>query len=152
SGLVALGTDVSAQTLPVPTVPSEEAPEAEPPSTGPETGAAPAAPAAPAEPPKRQPRREHELGLGGVYDSNVEFVLPDGPSGTALVPRGGFARTFRGRSSRLRFGAGGSWFGYPEQTAVNRYYGGVRLDGDVQSSRSTTWRISASYDYTYSDS
>jgi hypothetical protein len=73
-------------------------------------------------------------------------------SGSAVTPRAGLARSFRGRQGSLRIGAGGSWYGYPEHTEVNRYYGGVRLDGDVRSSRSTTWRIAGSYDYTYSDS
>jgi hypothetical protein len=100
----------------------------------------------------RLPRWDYELGVGGWYDSNLEFVVPDGPGGTAIIPRGGLARIFRGRQSSLRIAGGGSWYGYPDHTEVSRYYAGARLEAEVRSSLSTTWRASGSYDYTYSDS
>ena len=145
-----LSTALSAQTLPVPALPREEPLPIGPgaPDHGSASGAG--ATGAPAE---TRPRPwEYGIGLGAGWDSNIDFLVPDGPSETVLSPRGNLARVFWGPKGRLRLGGTGTWLGYPDQKSLNRYYADVSLDGSYSSSLNTTWRASASYGLGYSDS
>lgn len=144
-GLLLLASSLSAQTLPVPTLPREE-----PPGAGP-TPQDPAAPAAAPEGALRLPW-EYRLGVGVGYDSNIDFRIPDGPSSWAVSPRGELSRLFRSPRGELRLGGTGSWVGYPEQEELNRYNAGASLEGTYRSSPKTTWRGRAAYDFGYSDS
>jgi hypothetical protein len=89
--------------------------------------------------------------VGGGWDSNIDFLIPNGPSGAAVFPRGGLARVFSGPHGLLRATAVGRWTGYPDQK-LSRYYGDFGLEGGYQSSLSTSWRANASYEFGYTDS
>lgn len=153
-GPLLLAGRVAAQTVPMPALPPEPAPEAEavPSSPEPPPGTRPRADAA-ARLAAAQPRPwVYALGVGAGWDSNIDFLLPDGPSGTALSPRGGFAREFSGPQGRLRAAATGRWTGYFDQSELNRYYADFDLDGAYRSSPGTEWRANAEYGFGYSDS
>lgn len=147
-GLLLLAGTMAAQTLPVPALPPEQPPNVVPgaPGQGVPTADVGVAPGV-------QPRRPWEYGLGvGIgYDSNIDFIVPDGPSSWAISPRGNLSRTFWSPQGELRLGGTGSWVGYREQQDLNRYTGSVSLDGTHRSSL-TTWRGGASYELGYSDS
>lgn len=150
--LLVLTTSVTAQTLPMPPPPPEPAPEPEP---GPPVKGPRGAPSAPAEAPPRRPRPrpwEYAFGAGVGWDSNIDFLIPDGPSGYAVVPRGGLERVFWGPHGQLRATGAGYWAGYPGQKELNRYNADFGLQGDYRSSPGTDWRGNASYGFGYSDS
>jgi hypothetical protein len=152
-GLLLLAARVTAQTLPVPVLPPADAPEPEP-------TASPAAPqqGAPARaepvdaPVAARPRAwEYALGAGVSWDSNVEFLVPGGRGGTAVVPRAALARVFSGPYAQVRASAAGRWSGYPDQEQARQYNADFGLDGSYRRSPSTTWRANASYGVGYSD-
>jgi hypothetical protein len=147
-GPLMLASGLSAQTLPLPTIPEELPGDARPAKPG--TGPAPDASAAAG--PTRPRPWEYGLGSGVGYDSNIEFRVPDGPSSIAVFPRGNFARVFWSPKGQLRMGGAGYWVGYRDQQELNRYDVSASLDGTYRSSPNTTWRAGASYDYGYSDS
>lgn len=126
----ALEARLGAQTLPVPALPVEAA-EAEA---------------------RRPPPWEYALGAGAGWDSNIDFLVPDGPRGLAVLPRGALARVFASARGRLRLTAAGGWTGYPEEHRLGRYQAEGRLDGTWQSSPTTTWRADASHGAGHSDS
>ena len=132
-GLLALATTLPAQTLPVPTLPPQPVPEAVPDTTRPRPW-------------------EYALGAGIGWDSNIDFLVPDGPSGLGLAPRGALARIFSSPRARLRASAAGSWTGYPGQNELRRYDADLGLEGRYDQSPSTHWRGSASYGLGFSDS
>jgi hypothetical protein len=152
-GLIGLATALNAQTLPMPVLPPEPAPVPEPmpAPTAPEQGPPPPAEEIDAAAPRPVRPWEYELGVGGGWDSNIDFLVPNGPGSTAVFPRGGLARVFSSPRGQLRATAAGRWTSYPDQK-LNRYYGDFSLDGEYRSSLSTTWRVNASYDLGYSDS
>jgi hypothetical protein len=152
-GLFVLATGLTAQTLPVPVLPSENAPEPEPtlPSNLRPEGPPPLAEAVAAAAPAAPRPWDLALGVGGGWDSNIDFLVPNGPSGAAVFPRGGLARLFSGSHGLLRATATGRWTGYPDQK-LSRYYGDFGLEGDYHSSLSTSWRANASYGIGYTDS
>jgi hypothetical protein len=86
------------------------------------------------------------------WDSNIEFLVPDGPSSTAIVPRGNLVRTFWSPQGELRLAGTGNWIGYLDEKDLSRYNVTISLDGTRRSSLNTTWRASASYMFGYSDS
>ena len=49
------------------------------------------------------PPWEYAVAIGFGWDHNLDFVVPDGPSAAALLPRAGLARVFSGRHGVLRF-------------------------------------------------
>jgi hypothetical protein len=95
---------------------------------------------------------EYGFGLGAGWDSNIDFRLPDGPSSTAITPRGNLAHVFWGPKGELRLSGTGYWVGYLEEKDQSRYDATFGLDGTYRSSLDTTWRATLSYDYGYSDS
>jgi Putative beta-barrel porin 2 len=142
---LALATQAFAQTLPVPPVPE--------PSPEPEEGAAPApgTPAVPAPPHRRA--WDYDFGVGGTYDTNVDFVDAEGGNGLfAVVPRASLARLFWGPRGETRLRASGRWVEYPEQADRGRGYGDFGLDGTYRTSPRTTVRLNASYELGYTDS
>jgi hypothetical protein len=144
-GTVVLATVASAQTLPVPTLPPEEPPDApapgeEPPATD-DGGPATSGP----------PPWVYMLGVGFGYDSNINFRVADGPSSWALSPRGSLARVFRNPRGELRLVGTGRWYRYYQEQDLNRYDASFGLDGIYRPSLSTTWRAHASYHLGYSD-
>jgi hypothetical protein len=150
--LLLLASGLTAQTLPTPPPPPEPPPEAEPepPGKAPPTGPTPHGEAA--EIPSARPRPwEYALGAGAGWDSNIDFLIPDGPSGLALSPRGGFARVFGGPRGQLRATAAGHATGFPDHRDLDRYYADFSLDGNYRSSPGTQWRANASYGFGYSD-
>jgi hypothetical protein len=94
---------------------------------------------------------EYSLGTGVGWDSNLDFLIPDGPSEHAVLPRGGLARVFWSPRSRLSAAAGGGFIGYPEQSQLHRYRSELMLEGDFRRSPVTEWRANASYGVGYSD-
>lgn len=132
-GLLALTTRLPAQTLPVPTLPPEPVIEA-------------------TEETARPQPWEYAVGAGVGWDGNIEFLVPDGSSGLAVVPRGGLARIFSRPRAQLRASADGSWTGYPGQRDLRRYDADLSLEGRYDQSPSTHWRGRASYGLGYSDS
>lgn len=149
-GVLVLTTRLAAaQTLPVPTLPPERTPE-------PEAGPQPDGPASQAEavdvPAPARPRAwEYALGAGVGWESNIDFQVPDGPSGVVLVPQGGLARVFWSPRGQLRATVAGRASGYPDLEQIRRYYD-LGLDGSYRSSPSTRWRASTSYELGHSDS
>jgi len=157
---VGFTTCLTAQTLPVPTLPPEPAPKPTPQPT-PESQ-----PRSPSKTPLKQPVAqpaeetgqarprpwEYGLGAGVAWDSNIAFLRPDGPSGTAIIPTGEVARVLSSTRGQLRAEARGSWVGYPYQETLSRYYFDAGLRGDYRSSAQTTWRGQAHYWLGYSDS
>ena len=95
---------------------------------------------------------EYALGGGVGWDSNLDFLIPDGPSSSALLPRGGLARTFSRPRGRLSAIAGGGFVGYPQQEQLHRYRGELVLEGNYRLSPATEWRANASYGLGHSDS
>lgn len=156
SAALLLAAKLSAQTQPMPTLPpepvAEPVAEAEPGSPG---GSTPkAAPPVPSERPSwPQPRAwEYAFGAGAGWDSNIDFAVPDGPQGGALMPRGAVARTLWGPHGQLRLTGAGRWTGYPELENVDRYYADLTLDGRYRTSPSTDLRVNGSYGFGYTDS
>jgi putative beta-barrel porin BBP2 len=137
-GLLVLTTRLPAQTLPVPTLPRQ--PEPSPPPL----------PEAVDETARPRPW-EYALGAGVGWDGNIDFLVPHGPSGFAVFPRGGLARIFSSPRAQLRATAAGAWTGYPGRNE-RRYQADVGLEGRYDRSPSTRWRGSASYGLGYSDS
>lgn len=153
-GLFVLAAGLTAQTMPVPRLPPEPTPEPEPtplPQT-PQKG--PPAPAQQAEDPAlTRPRPwEYAMGLGVRWDSNIDFRIPDGPSGSAVVPRGSLARIFWSPRGQLRAEAAGRWIGYADQQEPGRGYADFSLAGGYRSSPNSSWRANASYALGHSDS
>ncbi len=138
---VVLSADATAQTLPVPTPPPTL--EAAPPLGG---------PAAEAVAPARPRPWEYATGFGVRWDSNLNFLTPDGPSGLATVPRGTLARAFWSPRGQLRAQTAGRFVGYADQSLRSRGYLDLNLDGTYRSSPATIWRASATYAFGHSDS
>lgn len=159
-GLVVLAGHLSAQTAPLPILPPEPEPTPQP-TPQPDGQATPRTavpdprqPAATEAEPNAQPRpRPWELGLGAGlgWDSNIDFIRPDGPASTTFSPRGDVARNLRSARGRLRAAAEYRWAGYPYQQELNRSYVDFALAGDYRTSSHTTWWIDSSYDFGYSD-
>jgi len=148
-GLPVLPVGLGAQTLPVPTLPSapEPTPSPEAPQMPPHAAAQPPEVLAP-----MRPRPwEYATGIGVRWDSNVSFLIPDGPSGLAVVPRGSLARVFWSPRGQLRAEAAGRWVGYADQDLRSRGYLDLSLDGRYSSTPSTNWRASATYALGHSD-
>lgn len=151
AGLLAVAAAARSQTLPVPTLPEETSTDA-PARPGTVQDDAASARIAEAQVETRPARWEYGLGLGLGWDSNIDFLVPDGPEGYVVVPRGSLSRIFRGPSGQLKASASGHSSRYPDQSSFTRYYAALGLDGSYRSSNSTTWRLNANYDYGYSDS
>jgi hypothetical protein len=152
-GLLVLGTTLTAQTLPVPALPPEPTPQPEATPSPQVSPPGPAlAPAAVDAGPGRARPWEYAVGLSVDWDSNIDFLVPDGPSGVAVVPRGGLTRVFSGRSGALRATAAAGGIDYPDHKGPRRFYTDVGLEGSHRSSRNTEWHGSASYAFGYTDS
>jgi hypothetical protein len=132
-GLLVLATRLPAQTLPVPVLPPEPAPEAAPEAARPRPW-------------------EYAIGVGVGWDGNIDFLVPDGPSGLAVSPRGGLARIFSSPRGQVRASANGSWTGYQGRNELRRYDADLSLEGRYDRSPSTNWHGNASYGVGYSDS
>jgi hypothetical protein len=145
-GLCVLSTASSAQTQPMPVLPLE--PLTVDPTNPDETSAGAVGAASLARP---QPW-EYGLGVGAGWDSNIDFLVPDGASSTAISPRGNLARVFWGPKGELRLAGTGYWIAYLEQEGQSRYDATASLDGTYRSSLNTTWRARGSYTYGYSSS
>jgi hypothetical protein len=137
--LLVLTTRLPAQTLPVPTLPRQ-----------PDPGPSPL-PEAVSDTARPRPW-EYALGAGIGWDGNIDFLVPDGPSGVAVVPRGGIARLFSRPRAQLRATAAGAWTGYAGRNERHRYQADVGLEGRYDLSPGTRFRGSASYGLGYSDS
>jgi hypothetical protein len=85
------------------------------------------------------------LGAGVGYEHNIDFVVPDGPSGTAVTPRGEVSRAFGSDRGQLVAIAGGRLNNFPSQDQETRYYADLSLAGEYQSSARTSWRANAGY-------
>jgi hypothetical protein len=162
-GLLAFSTALSAQTLPLPTLPEEPA-TVDPADPGDPTDPADPDQASdvglvePVAVTQERPRAwEYGLGVGAGWDSNVEFRVPDGPSSWAVSPRADLARVFWGRQGQLRIEGAGNWvhypeLNYPELEDASTYDATFRMVGSHRSSVNTTWRADGSYSLGYSDS
>jgi len=148
-GVLVPPASLVAQTLPVPRLPP--APEPTPSPDPPPTLAAAAQPAEVPAPERPRPW-EYSTGIGVRWDSNLDFLVPDGPSGLAVVPRGSLARVFWSPRGQVRTQAAGRFVGYADQNLRSRGYLDLGLDGGYRSSPSTTWRGSATYALGHSDS
>jgi hypothetical protein len=153
AGALLVATPLAAQTLPVPAFPPSPPPELEgpaahdgpagPPRTGAEAFEAPGPP---------RPRAwEYALGAGAGWDTNIGFLVPDGPRAAALFPHGGVARVFSGTRGRWRAMAAGGWIGYPRERPLDRHQYELGIDGVHRPSPTTTWLGSVSYTGGYSD-
>ena len=90
--------------------------------------------------------------MGVAWDSNTDFLVPDGQSSTAIVPGGRVARVLSSTHGQLRAEAAGRFAGYPSQDTLSRSYFDGGLRGDYQSSARTRWRGDAHYWLGYTDS
>jgi hypothetical protein len=142
-----------AQTLPVPTLPPASSPQPEPSPSPAAVQPVPAGVEAPDVPASTRARPwEYVLGLSIAWDGNIAFLGPDGPSGVAVVPRGGLSRVFSTRRGQWRATLAGGGIDYPYDSGPRRYYGDFGVDGGYRASPSTEWRAIASYGIGYSDS
>jgi len=132
-GLLNLTARLAAQTLPAPALPTPHPAEVD-------------------EAPARRGPWDYAVGAGIGWDGNIDFLVPNGPSGVAVVPHAGLARVFRGPHSELRATAAGRWTGHPGQEDLDRYNADFSLDGSYRRSPATRWRASASYRFGDSDS
>lgn len=150
ASLLVLATRLTAQTLPMPTLPEQPSPVPIPETPGtPATAPAESA----AEPALTRPLPwDYSLAVGVGWDSNISFQVPGGPSDVAIVPRGSLTRLFRGPRGRLRATAAGRWIGYADEKAQSRGYADFGLDGNYRSSPSTSWWANASYQFGHTDS
>ncbi len=156
-GLVLSATNLAAQTLPLPTLPIELAPEAEsPPSTATPGATTPTevsqTPAIEIQEPAQAPAWDYMVGLGLSWHSNIDFKVPDGPSGLAVVPRTRLAHVSRVPRGELRAEATASCVGYVEQNDLSRANLRLSLDGNYRSSPGTKWHGGASYAFAHTDS
>jgi hypothetical protein len=156
--MLVLATAALAQTQPLPSLPPPVVePTPTPPPTSPPNQSSSKDPALvppvedPGPVPQLRPEWDYALALGGRYDTNIDFLIPDGPSGFAIVPRGNVARNFWSDRGLLQVTGSGRWNGYPSQSELNRYYATVGLDGNYNTSPATAWSASGAYSYGYSD-
>jgi hypothetical protein len=166
TGAVVVGAAplLTAQTVPLPTLPSETKEE---PSSTPPPEEKPEAPPAEAGSPPRVPRREpitqstaegarrpqpweYSVGAGVAWDSNIDFLKPDGEGGAAFVPQANLARIFSSSRGQLRTQVAGSWIGYRPPTQ-SRSYLDVGLRGEIRSSAHTKWEGEGHYGRGYTD-
>jgi hypothetical protein len=153
AGLVLPTPRLTAQTLPVPVLPPAPSPQPEPSPSPAGTQPVPARAEAPDAPTSTRARPwEYVLGLSVSWDGNIDFLGPDGPSGVAVVPRGGLTRVFSTPRGQWRATLAAGGIDYPDDSGPRRYYGDLGVDGGYRSSPSTEWRASASYGVGYSDS
>ena len=152
-----LGTGLAAQTLPVPSLPPPASP-APGPVGEPQPAPTPKTPTQePVTPPTADtgpaaPRPwEFTLGAGVAWDSNTDFLLPDGASSTAIVPSGRIARVLSNPHGQLRAEAGGRWAAYPSQDTINRSYFDGGLRGEYKPSPRSEWRGEVHYWLGYTD-
>lgn len=144
-GLLALSTVVSAQTLPMPKIPPEAPPAEDPAASTPATADSPETLGTATQ---VRPRPwDYGLGVGVGWDSNVQFLVPDGQSSSAISPRGDLAHVFWSPKGQLRLGAAGTWIGYLQDNVSSTYSVLGSLDGTYRSSPNTTLRASGSYDF-----
>lgn len=138
---------LAAQTAPLPVLPPQ--PE---PSPGPESpGEAQPVPGRPGEEQQRPQPWEYALGLGGGWDSNIDFLVPDGAGGATLVPRGSVVRTLWNPRGQLRVLAKGRWVAYTDERHQDRGYADFGLEGRYRTSPRTDWKASASYSLGHTD-
>jgi hypothetical protein len=148
--LVACAGGLRAQTLPVPELPPD--PDAAAAPEAPPTALQPAGTQLPAAVPVVRARRwDYTTSVGVLWDRNVGFFAPDGPSDVALIPRATLSRLFTGSRSTLRASLAGRYYEYREQDAQSRGYADVLLDWGYRSSPNTTWRAGGSYMFGHSD-
>jgi hypothetical protein len=125
--LLLVAASAGAQTLPVPLLPP--APEA----------------------PVHPRGWEYAIGAGFGYDTNIDFLKPDGPSGFAFTPRAQINRALWSSRGRFDIIANGRWTGYPEETDLNRYYTEAGFVADYKLDDTTTLKADATYQYGYTD-
>jgi hypothetical protein len=152
-GLLLWAPPLGAQTLPVPVLPPER-----PTAPEPTASAEPPAPGAPRRPEPvevtsaRLRPWEYVLGLSAGWDHNIDFLVPHGPSGLGVVPRGAVARVFSTPQALLRTTVAAGGIGYLQRGEPRRFYTDLGLEASYRSSPSTDWHASADYGLGYSDS
>jgi hypothetical protein len=90
--------------------------------------------------------------VGGLWDSNINFLSPKGPDNVAVVPRGTLARVFRGPRGELRLQAQGRWLEYTDGDQESRGYARFQASGTRRSSLATWWRGDVAYEIGHTDS
>ncbi len=143
-GLAAVCATASAQTQPLPTLPSagresSQAPEGLPP----DSDAVPEG--------SRPSSSDYSLGVGAGWESNVGEQASAGPSDWAGGLRGRLERDVRRPRREIRLTAGGQGYFYAEQTAFNRLDGNVGMEGDFRFSPRTGGLLAFGFDYGHSD-
>lgn len=124
----ATAVQLAAQTLPVPSLPP------------------------PVEEPEDRPASwEYVLGAGISWDSNVEFLVPEGQSSGLVVPRGGITRRFSGPRGQLMASASAEWAGYLQKEIETRPYADIGSEGEIRLTTHTTLRGDVRYWVGYSD-
>jgi hypothetical protein len=145
---LALGPLAHAQTQPLPPLPPQPVPTPTPPPVKPGE-AHPLPPPVPA--PARPPAWDYELGLGALWDQNVTFTTPRGPSDWSFTPRAHVSGLVWRPRAETRITADADGFVYKEQTELNRADAGIALDGRYQLSRHVRWQIGGGYAYGHAD-
>jgi hypothetical protein len=147
--LVVLGPAAMAvaQTQPLPPLPPQPLPAPSPPATQP-PGALPLPAPVPA--PSPPAPWDFELGMGGVWESNVEFVA-DRTEDWLFVPRLHLSRLLWRPRAETRIAVDSAGFVYQEQKNLNRVDAAVGLEGTYELSRHVKWLIGGSYTYGHAD-
>jgi Putative beta-barrel porin 2 len=151
--LVGLGPAVAAhaQTQPLPPLPPQPLPTPSPSPMPPGKEGVAARPVPPPVPTPVQPSLwDYEIGVGALWQQNVEFV-PDGTSDWQFVPRLRLSRRVWRPLAETRITADVAGFVYQQQKNLNRADGSVGLDGNYQLSRHVKWRIGGGYTYGHAD-
>jgi hypothetical protein len=146
--VLALGPLAHAQTQPLPPLPPQPVPTPTPPPVKPgETQPLP--PPVPA--PVRPAAWDYELGLGALWQQNVTFTAPRGPSDWSFTPRAHVSGLVWRPRAETRITADATGFVYKDQTELNRADAGIALDGRYQLSRHVRWQIGGGYGYGHAD-
>lgn len=146
-GPLVLAAGLCAQTAPQPVLPPQPSPSPEPGWPEP----APLVPEPEGEAQERPKPWEYALGLGGGWDSNIDFLVPEGAGGATVVPRGSVVRALWSPRGLLRLSAKGRWIAYTDEQHQDRGYADLGLEGRYRSSPRTSWKGSASYALGHSD-
>jgi hypothetical protein len=110
-----------------------------------QTRPVPALPADAERAPTRPGGWEYVVGLGLGWDSNIDFLVPEGPSDASLIPRGAVGRAFTGPHRHLRLTAAGRFAGYRERSELRRGDAETGFEAGGRTASGTLWRAGGSY-------
>ncbi len=141
----------AAQTQPLPQLPPDEEEAAKAEQAPPPLPPSPDRTTQPATTGDRPRPWTYGLGVGAIYESNIDFLTATGPSGLAVAPRGNVGRSFWNPKAQLRFNLDGRWRGYAQHSSLNRYYATGTVSASYRSSPVLSWSAAAYFGSGHTD-